>query len=126
MKKHKKYEYVLPGDEHRLTVDTISLGTLDAITDKIPTDDVREKANQAMNRKELNTEYEYISNEYEAFQKIFIELYVTAYNEKQERYMKNSALHASEAENIASMGSGAYAHIREHMEKMVRIAEGKV
>src|SRR2546429_9150606 len=108
MKKHKKYEYMLPGDEHRLTVDVISLGTLDAITDKIPTDNVREKANQAMSRKEMNTSYEYLTNEYETFQKIFIELYVIAYNEKQERYKRNKTLHANEAKNIASMGDRAY------------------
>ena len=54
---------MLPGDEHRLTVDVISLGALDAITDEIPTDNVREKANQAISRKEMDTEYEYITNE---------------------------------------------------------------
>lgn len=126
MKKHKKYEYVLPGDEHTLMVDTISLGTLDAIKDGVTSDDVQEKAFQAMNKKELNTAYEYITNEYQTFQKIFLDLYIAAYSEKQKRYRQDKTLHASEAKYIASLGMRAYATIRAHMEEVSRIAEGNV
>jgi hypothetical protein len=107
-------------------VDTITLGTLHAIKDGMNDCDVKEKARQACSQLEMDTRCNCIANDFETFQRIFLELYKVAYQEKQERYKRNGTLHASEAANIASLGSKAYAHIRQHMEEVSRIAEGSM
>jgi hypothetical protein len=97
----KKYEYNLPNDEKRLVIDAVVFAGVDAIHDgpnMMSREIIEEKAKCICERFKTETKAEYATNDFDEFNKIVINNYVSMYLEKQKNYREDITTHQKEVE----------------------------
>jgi len=129
MKKQKKYEYVLPEDITRLSIDAIVYAGLDAIHDG-PTlmsrEVVEEKARRICEQFKTATKAQYVSNDFDAFKQIVLGNYVIMYFEKQKIYKNDITAHQKEVELAKKYGDQFKVYYCMFVEKTTFDVQGKV
>ncbi len=122
MKKHNKPAYTFPGSEEELLVDAITFGMLHAIQDGMNDADTRGRAQKALTRFLCKI----TTNDAAMFQEVFIDAYVTAYNEKQQRFREGTSLHHVEVKNITKMGGyeKTFEIMRSHIKAVTQVVRG--
>lgn len=120
--KRKKYAYILPQNNKRLSIDAVTFAGIDAIHDGPNTmsrEIIEEKARHICERFKAETKAECISNDIDAFNQIVVGNYVNMYIEKQKVYMNDSTAHQREVELAKQQGDEFVVKYRIFVEQFV-------